>query len=471
METQQGVILFILLIFYTLFVSYIGYRNRVNRDSEAYFLASRQLPSWLLAITFIASWWGGGSAIDLVDQAYREGISTFWIYGVPVLLSTGLMFLLAPAIRRINTISQPQLIEKRYDSRSSFMLSIFILVFMVIGASVQVIVIGNLLNTLLGVGYEWGAVIGTLLVVFYSLFGGFRGVVLTDLLQFIFFLFSTIFLLILAYNRSGGFGEMMQVVELSELPSYTDFFHNIGSNLAFVITFGTSWMIQANVWQRISAARTPQSARKMMSISFFIFIPLYLVVTLTGMLTLPLYEELPDEGVVSALLVGLDNQIIGGVIFIGLCSAIMSTMDSMFNTGALTLTIDIFKRYIKPNGSQMCYVTVGRVSTLIMGGIAIFIGMNIRSVITISWIGADFIATGVFVPLVMGFFWRRGTSDGAFASMVFGLIFSLYNLFVALGAVLPVAWEIASTEQAIIGIATSFVLYVSVSLMTKKSNS
>ncbi|MFR9542727.1 MAG: sodium:solute symporter family protein [Rikenellaceae bacterium] len=470
MDNRQGVVLFVLLIIYTAVVSYIGYRNRGSNSSEAYFLASRQLPAWLLAITFIASWWGGGSAIDLVDQAYAEGISTFWIYGVPVLLSTALMFLFAAGIRRVNTLSQPELIEKRYDRRSSLMLTIFILVFMTIGAAVQVIVVGRLLDTLLGVGYVWGAVIGTLMVVFYSLFGGFRGVVLTDLLQFGFFLFSTFFLFFLAYNRSGGFGEMLVATEARDIPSYTDFFHNIGSNLAFVVTFGTSWMIQANVWQRISAARTPSAARKMMSISFFVFIPLYLIVTLTGMLALPLFDELPEGGIVSAMLVGLDSDIIRGVIFVGLCSAIMSTMDSMLNTGALTLTVDLYKKYINPNATPKSYVTVGRLSTLIVGAIALFIGVSIQSVITISWIGADFIATGVFVPLVLGFVWRRGTADGSFASMIFGLVFSLYNLLVAVGVNLPTAWDIASTKQAIIGIVSSFIIYVVVSLLTKPNN-
>ena len=89
----------IFLIIYTLTVIFIGIKNSHSKDSSDYFLASRQLPSWLLAITFIASWWGGGSAIDLVDHAYTDGISSFWIYGVPVLLSTFIMAFFAAKIQ------------------------------------------------------------------------------------------------------------------------------------------------------------------------------------------------------------------------------------------------------------------------------------------------------------------------------------------------------------------------------------
>ena len=82
----------ILLVLYVISIIAIGIWNSKNDSSEDYFLASRKLPAWLLAITFIASWWGGGSAIDLVDHAHKNGLSSFWIYGVPILIATALMY-------------------------------------------------------------------------------------------------------------------------------------------------------------------------------------------------------------------------------------------------------------------------------------------------------------------------------------------------------------------------------------------
>ncbi|MFI3283256.1 MAG: sodium:solute symporter family protein [Rikenellaceae bacterium] len=460
-----------LLFFYTLIISFIGYKNRRSSSNEDYFLASRKLPAWLLAITFIASWWGGGSAIDLVDQANAEGLSTFWIYGVPVLLSTALMFIFSGGIRRIATISQPEIMERRYDARSAFMLSIFIIIFMVIGSAVQVIVVGRFFESFFGMSYETGAVVGTMLVVVYSVFGGFRGVVLTDLLQFGFFLISGIILFIIAYNSAGGFSAVGEIAQGLGRINFTDINHNLSDNLAYVITFGTSWMVQANVWQRISAADTPRSARKMMAISFVLFIPLYLMVTLTGMLSIASYGESPQGGIVAAMLQAISNPWIRGLIFVGLCSAIMSTMDSMFNTGALSLTVDIYQRHLRPYKSSSHYVMVGRAATLLVAILALAIGIGIREVLTVSWIGADFIASGAFIPLIFGFLWRRGTSKGALYSMIFGLIFSSYNLAVALGTPLPVAWDIASAKQAIIGISLSAVIYFCVSLLTKEDSS
>lgn len=464
----------ILLSLYIISIIAVGLWNSKNESTEDYFLASRKLPAWLLSITFIASWWGGGSAIDLVDHAHQNGLSSFWIYGVPVLIATALMYLFSKGIRNVATISQPELMNLRYNNNVSLMLTVFIIIFMVIASAVQVIVIGRFFNAFFDMSYQNGAILGTLIVLTYSMFGGFKGVVLTDLLQFVFFLFTGIFLFYLTYSESGG----LEAVKINAIANakegYTSFFSNVADNLAYVITFGTSWMIQANIWQRISAAKKSSDAKKMMLFSFIAFIPLYLMVTYTGMFTSVLYDAVPESGIIPDLISNLSSPILSAVLFVGLCSAIMSTMDSLINTGALSLTVDVYKKYINKNSSPKRSVIVARVSTAVMAAIALLMALKIQSVLTISWIASDFLTSGAFVPLVMGFLWIKGTSKAATVSMLFGLIFSSYNLLVALGVDLPVAWEIASAKQAIIGISVSFILYVSISLLypesTEKSN-
>ncbi len=456
-----------LLTLYVLAIIIVGIFNRKNESSEAYFLASRKLPAWLLAITFIASWWGGGSAIDMVDHAYVNGMSSFWVYGVPVLLSTFLMLIFAKGIRNITTISQPQLLAERYDNRVALLQTIFIIIFMVISTAVQIIVVARFFQSFFNISYEVGAIIGLSIVLLYSFFGGFKGVVLTDLLQFFFFLFTAIFLFYIAYDKSGGITAVNNLASEQGKIGYTSFFNDVSSNFAFVITFGTAWMIQANVWQRISAAKTARSAQKMMVFSFIAFIPLYLMVTYIGMYSSVFYSAIPKGGIVPDMVKQLKNPILSSIIFVGLCSAIMSTMDSLLNTGALSLTVDIYKKHIAPQSSPAKQVSVARLSTIIVGLLSLFIALKIDSVLTISWIGSDFLTTGAFIPLILGFIWVRGTAPAAVASMLFGLMFSSYNLAVALGFNLPIAWKIASIKQVAIGMTASLVIYIVVSLLTK----
>ncbi|MGO3182537.1 MAG: sodium:solute symporter family protein [Aequorivita sp.] len=464
---QRTTIIIIFLALYIIAIIAVGIWNRKSDSSEDYFLASRNLPAWLLAVTFVASWWGGGSAIDLVDHAHKNGLNSFWIYGVPVLIATALMFLFAKGIRNVGTISQPQLMEQRYNSTVSLLLTIFIIIFMVIASAVQVIVIGKFFHAFFDMSYTMGATLGTLIVLTYSLFGGFKGVVLTDFLQFLFFLFTVIFLFYITYDQSGGMEAVKATAIANEKTGYTSFFNNVADNLAYVITFGTSWMIQANIWQRISAAKKATDARKMMLLSFFAFIPLYLMVTYTGMFSSVIYDVVPKVGIIPDLISNIPNPVLSSLLFVGLCAAIMSTMDSLINTGALSLTVDVYQKYINPNVSSLHSVVVGRISTLIMCALALLIALKIQSVLTISWIGSDFLTSGAFIPLIFGFLWVRGTSKAATISMLFGLLFSTYNLLVALGVDLPVAWEIASVTQALIGISISLILYIVISLLTK----
>ncbi|TYC17152.1 sodium:solute symporter family protein [Bizionia gelidisalsuginis] len=464
MPNNTLTILFLSL--YVLGIITIGIRNRKSKNSEDYFLGSRKLPAWLLAITFIASWWGGGSAIDLVDHAHQNGLSSFWIYGVPVLIATALMFLFAKGIRNIGSLSQPQLMRERYNDNVALLLTVFIIIFMVIASAIQVIVIGKFFNAFFNISYEMGALIGTVIVLTYSLFGGFRGVVITDFLQFIFFLFTGIFLFYLTYTQSGGMEAVKSTAIANGNTGYTSFFNKVSDNLAYVITFGTSWMIQANIWQRISAAKKASDAKKMMVISFLAFIPLYLMVTYTGMFSSVIYDTVPQVGIVPDLISKIENPLLSALLFLGLCSAMMSTMDSLINTGALSLTVDIHKKYINPEATENQSVKIARWSTLIMCTIALFIALKIKSVLTISWIGSDFLTSGAFVPLIFGFLWARGTAKAATISMVFGLLFSTYNLLVALGVDLPVDWDIASAKQAIIGLSASLIVYVVCSLFT-----
>ncbi len=457
----------LLLVLYVLAIIGIGLWSSRNRNTEDYFLVSRSLPAWLLAVTFIASWWGGGSAIDLVDHAHQGGLSSFWIYGVPVLIATGLMFLFSRGIRNIGTVSQPQLMAERYNHRAGLLLTIFVIIFMVIAAAVQVIVMGRFFQSFFDISYEQGAVIGTSIVLLYSLFGGFRGVVLTDLLQFVFFLVTALILFGYTYVKGGGFSGMSAFAENHHPAGYTHFFSGVSDHLAYVITFGTSWMIQANIWQRISAAKTGTDARKMMAISFVVFIPLYLMVTFTGMFSSVFYETVPAGGIVPDMISKIGSPVLAALLFLGLCSAIMSTMDSLINTGALSLTVDIYQKYLNPVASPEKNVVVARMATFITAAFALLMAIKIQSVLTISWIASDFLTSGAFVPLVLGFVWARGTSKAAVISMIFGLLFSSYNLAVALGAKFPVAWEIASVTQALIGLGMSLLIYVSVSFCTK----
>ena len=450
------------LVLYFALLLFAVTREKKNHNVLDYFFAGRSLPFWALSITFVASWWGAGSAISTADLAYTDGLGAFWYYGVPVLLATFLMMLGARAIRRVPFLTQGAMMEARYSPAVARLLSVMILIFMTFSAASQMVGIGSFFSAYLGLDYTLAVLAGTGIVLIYSLFGGFRGVVLTDIIQFVLLLASAVAVFAVAMGHAGGLEGIRLAAEAAGRTDYLSFTAGAGKYAGYVITFGCAWMIQANVWQRISAARSGRDARRMTVLSFFAYIPLYLLVVLTGMAGSVLFDTLPEGGVVPAVVARYMAPIPGALVFVGIAAAIMSTMDSLINTGAMTLSLDLNPR----PGPEEAKLQFSRLATLLVTACALLISLRIRSILDISWLASDVITTGVFVPLVAGFVWRRGNAPGALASMAAGLAWCGYNLLLYLGVPVPAFWTSQSTAQILLGVGLSLAAYVVVSLCT-----
>ncbi len=450
------------LLLYFMVLLFAVTKEKKNHNVLDYFFAGRSLPYWALSITFIASWWGAGSALSTADLAYSDGLGAFWYYGVPVLLSTFLMILCAGGIRRVGYLTQGRMMEARYSKGTAKLLSVLVLLFMVFNAASQMVGVGDFFGSYLGLPYEWAVLLGTIIVLIYSMFGGFRGVVLTDIIQFVLLLVSALVVFAVGYKNAGGMDGIRSAVLAAGKPEYLNMGAGASKYSMFVITFGCAWMIQANVWQRISAARSDRDARKMTVMSFFAYIPLYLMVVVTGMAGFVLYPQLPKGGIVTAIVMDYLSPVLGAVVFIGISAAIMSTMDSLINTASMTLMLDLMPAH----QDEKKQLARSRMTTLCVTAVALLISMKIRSILQISWMASDLITTGVFVPLVMGFFWRRGNAKGALASIAAGFVYCLYNLAISFGLPLPSFWKPQSAQQVVLGVALSLVIYVGVSLLT-----
>lgn len=160
-----------------------------------------------------------------------------------------------------------------------------------------------------------------------------------------------------------------------------------------------------------------------------------MIVVLTGMAGLVLFLTLPQGGVVTAVVVNYLPPVLGAIAFVGISAAVMSTMDSLINTGAMTLALDLNTKEQDENKK----LRFSRAATLLVTVCALLIALGLRSILQISWM----------------------------ASMVVGLSYCLYNLLISAGLPLPSFWAAQSAQQVILGVSLSAAVYVAVSLCTK----
>lgn len=453
-----------LVIYFVVLLAVATYKRRTATE-EDYFLAGRAMPAWPLGLAFIATWYGGNSALISADKAFHTGLGSWWILGGPTVIAVVALLFLAPAIRRVRTLSQNGIMAARYNEASGNLLSVVLIIYLIVWGASQMVAIGHFFVSLFGIGFAVAVIIGTVVALAYAILGGFRAVVLTEAIQFVFLFAGLVVTMIVALVLSGGFDEINRAAQQARDPEYFDFFSGIRSNLTYIISFGLAFTIDGAAWQRIQAAQSPRGARKTAFTAMVGFIPLYFFVVITGIASVALFTEVPEGGIVSTLASEHMSPILGSVVFVGVAAAIMSTICTTFNLGSLYMT-ELFVKYVHPRASEKSRVRYGMIGTLVAGTIGFLIAVQLPSALGLLALASEILAAGLFVPLVFGFFWRRGTGAGAVASILFGAGFVLYGFVAELGANLPVFRE-AGASRILIGVAISFACYIVVSLVTK----
>ncbi len=472
MESFQVTALIFLILYYAFVIGLSLYRKMVKSEID-YFLANRTFPAWILAISYAASWFGGSSAIISADQAYAGGWSAYFVMGGPTICSGIVLLFFAKRIRMFGPLSQPEMLEARYSRAARIIQAIIIFWYMITWAASQMIGAANFFSGFFGTSYAAALFIVVIVVWFYCMFGGFKSVVSTDLGQFAWIIVSLIIVLIAAISGSGGFGNVSKVVQQKGIKDFYNIFGNGKYSLFYIISFTFAWVISAEIWQRFSAAKSVEEAKKTSRGALYINIPLYFFVIIIGMLSVAMFPEKPEGHIMVAVIKNYMPPVFAGISFAGLLAALMSTMDTALNTGALVLTEDIYHKVFKRDATEQQLVLFGRIAVTIMAVCGIFISLAIKDMLWVLWMASDILAAGVFWPLILGMYGKWGTNQGAISSMVVGAIFTLWHYLIDLGVKLPSiipAWPGRSWPFSIFwGIVIGLVVYTVVSLATQSN--
>ncbi len=470
MQTYQLTALIFLVLYYAFVIGLSLYRKMVKSEMD-YFLANRKFPAWILAVSYAASWFGGSSAIISADKAFAGGWSSYFVMGGPTICSGIVLLFLAKRIRMFGPISQPEMTEARYNRTARIIQSVIIFWYMITWAASQMIGAAGFVSGFFGMTYTAALFVVVVVVWFYCMFGGFKSVVTTDLGQFIWIVVALVIVLITAFTKSGGFKNVSAAVQQRGTADFYNIFGNGKFSLFYIISFTFAWVISAEIWQRFSATKSVKDAKKMSRGALYINIPLYFFAVVIGMLAVALFPEKPEGHIMAAIIKQYVPPALAGISFAGLLAAVMSTMDTALNTGALILTEDIYHTIFKKDANDKQLVMFGRIAVSIMAVCGIFISLAIKDMLWVLWMASDILAAGVFWPLFLGIHSKWGTTKGAVASMIAGGLFTLWHYLIDLGVALPYLmpnWPGRSWPFSVFwSIVLGFVVYAVVSLATQ----
>jgi SSS family solute:Na+ symporter len=412
--------------------------SRRMKNVEDFFLASRRLPASLVFLSLAASWLGAASILVSTDEAYSVGLSAFWVMGVPAVLTVLVFyFFLARPIRDMPFVSLPDLVEMRYGRSVRHLASVLIIWYMILLAASQMVAVGNFIESFLGTSYFYGLLLGTAVVFVYSIFGGFFSVVVTDGFQF--------FLLITGLFCLGGFllgrtnwAEVSVISSELGKSLYFSFFSDIERNGLMVLSFTLAWIISPIAWQRIQAAKTVKIAKTGLLAAGGTFFLAFWGIIGIGMLCLPLFPSGQQGGPLLAALIMTETGLaLGAFLFVAIVAAIMSTMDTAINTGALSLVRDVHQQ-IFPS-CRMNIITVSRLATVAVGLLAFLVATKLQAILETLGLASEIMAEGLFIPGIAMLFFRKPRPTAGLLALMFGGGYSLLG-FLCQTDVVSISW-------------------------------
>jgi SSS family solute:Na+ symporter len=388
-------------------------------DLESFFLAGRRLGAAGVAFSLGAAWVGAASLLVSTDQAFREGASAYWIIGLPAVATLLLFLPLAGTIRNLGGSTISDVMEARYGPAARPLTTVLIVWYMAVLAASQMVAAGNFLKLFLGTSYLAGAAMAAAVVMIYLGVGGFLSVVRTHTVQF--------FLLIVgvaALTVSLGFRSSWAAVEAAAASlgktTYFDFLAYADRNTLIALSFVLAWTISPIAWQRIQAARSDGAARGGVGAAAVLLALFYGGIICAGMLFLPLFQGPRPEGpLVSAYIALKTSAVLGGLIFVTVLAAILSTMAAAVNSGAFLLARDLLRYGHRPGGGPSS-VALSRAATLFVGGAAFLAAARFEDILKTLGLASKIMAEGLFLPGLAALFMKRRAPLAGLLSLIAG---------------------------------------------------
>jgi sodium/proline symporter len=416
-------------------LGYVAYKRTTNLSD--YILGGRTIGPGTAALSAGASDMSGWLLLGLPGYALAAGYEATWIAG-GLLAGTYLNWLIVARRLRVyshavnDSLTLPAYFEFRFEDKSRALRvisAIFILLFFLFYTSSGLVAAGKLFESTFGLDYQTAVVVGTVIIVSYTFFGGFLAVSWTDVIQGLLMAAALVIVPIIALNSIGGWGNAQAAMEASN-PELLTFFNDVeGNPLGFVaiislVGWGLGYFGQPHILARFKAigddAALP-TARRIAVLWTSICLVAALMVGWVGIGYLGEGGIADAETVFLVLIQAMMHPIVAGILLAAVLAAIMSTADSQLLVSSSALAEDFYKALFRRDATQSELVWVGRFAVVGIAILALVFAFNpestVLSLVSYAWAGFG----AAFGPaVILSLFWKRMNRNGALAGIIVG---------------------------------------------------
>jgi SSS family solute:Na+ symporter len=459
MQTPDYIVFFIYFIIVSTYGWYV-YKRKKHEDSKDYFLAKDSLTWWAIGASLIASNISAEQFIGMSGSGFTMGLAIAayeWLAAV-TLLVVAVFFI--PIYLKNKIYTMPQFLKTRYNETVAMIMAVFWLLLYVVVNLTSILFLGALaISSISGLDFAV-CMVGLALFAIVITLGGMNVIGYTDVIQVVFLVLGGLVTTYLAldmvaqhFGSSGpinGFnlltensGDHFQMIFEKDDPYFIDL-----PGLAVLV--GGMWIVNLNYWgcnqyitQRALGADL-QTARSGILFAAFLKLLMPVIVVLPGIAAYVLFkenvfrEEMMLNGELMAdraypVLLNLLPVGLKGLAFAALTAAVVASLAGKANSIATIFTLDIYKKVLNPVADEKRQVAVGRwvivISMIMAVIIAPYLGIDKKGGFQYIQEYTGFVSPGILAMFLLGFFWKKATSNAALFATIGGFVLSIIFKF------------------------------------------
>lgn len=412
----------VIIIVYLVIMGVIGVFSRKRAsDDDGFFVAGRSVPTWLLSGSLVATIVGGSATLGIAGLGFSRGLTAVWwlLVGTIGLIILGVF--LAGKVRKTGVYSLPGLIEKQYGGTVAMASSILIIIAWLGVIAGQIVATGNIMS-LLGLGNPvlW-MIIFTAVTVSYTVLGGQRADIRTDLIQAIIIFVGILVGVAMVLPSLGGFAGLKMVLpdEYFSFPLSAKFTQL--DLLGYLLIVGLPYIVGADLYSKILSAKDEKTARRSVLWAALLIVPIGFAGAIIGMGAKALFPGIAAEQSFPLVASSALPPVTGGLLLAALVSATMSSADSCLLSTGTILTVDIVKKF-SPQMSRQRILWLARWAVVAIGVLSLILALELKGVINSLMFAYTIFAAGVIIPVFFGFYKDKlnVNSIGALSAMIGG---------------------------------------------------
>jgi len=444
---------YLIILVYFLFVIGVGFilKKRI-KSSNDFLNSNRSIPLWITSLAFISANLGAQEVLGMVASGAKYGIMTvhfYWVGAIFAMVFLGIFMM--PFYYGSKARSVPEYLSLRFDEKTRALNAFTFAIMTVFSSGISLYALAKLLEVVLHWNFDISIAIAAGIVLVYTFLGGLTSAVYNEVLQFFLIVLGLSPLVIVALHDVGGWSSIQSQLQ-PEMTHAWKYMGNANTNpmgvnfmslifgLGFVMSFGY-FCTDFLVVQRAMIARNINAAQQTPIIAAIPKMLMPLIVVLPGIIAITLMKpalmskgfqipttengELDYTMTLPAMIAHYYPTGILGVGITALLASFMSGMAGNVTAFNSVFTYDIYQTHFAKNKSDKHYLNVGKMATIfgiLFSILTAYIAKSFNNINDFLQLVFSFVNGPLFATFLLGMFWKRTTSAGAFWGLLGGTL-------------------------------------------------